>query len=34
MHMLVQKNAQNDSIKCKLEEALYDALEDTSKISL
>ena len=28
MNMLVQKNAQNDSIKCELEEALYFALED------
>ena len=34
MHMLVQKNAQNDSIKCEIEEELYVALEGAPKISL
>ena len=35
MHVLVQKNAQNNSIKCELEEALYVALEGGApKISL
>ena len=35
MHMSVQKNAQNNSIKCELEEALYVALEGGApKISL
>ena len=28
MHMLVQQNAQNDSIKFELEEALYVSLEE------
>ena len=34
LHMLVQKNTQNDSIKCELKEALYVALERAPKISL
>ena len=33
VHLLVQKNAQNDSIKWELEEALYVVLEGASKIS-
>ena len=32
--MLVQKNIQNDSIKCELKEALYVALEGAPKISI
>ena len=32
--MLVQKNTQNDSVKCELKEALYVALQGASKISL
>ena len=34
LHMFVQKNTQNDSIKCELKKALYIALEDAPKISL
>ena len=34
VHLLVQKSAQNGSIKDELEEALYVALENTPKISL
>ena len=34
MHMLLQKNAQNDSTKCELEEALYVARAGAPKVSL
>ena len=34
VHLLVQKIAQNDSIKGKLEKALYVALESAPKILL
>ena len=34
MNMLVQKNTQNDPIKCEIEEAPYVALEGAPKISL
>ena len=34
MHMLVQKNAQNGSTNCELQETLYVALEGAPKISL
>ena len=34
MHMLVQKNAQNDSIKCELEEVLYIVLRCTQGFTL
>ena len=34
VHLLVQKRAQNDSIKWELEEALYVPFEGASKISL
>ena len=34
MHLLVQKSAQNDSIKGELEEALHAAFEGARKISL